>query len=314
MKKRFLLDFDPIILITQNWVRNHILQPQLPIQISYVVCRYAQYTDILFTYKVPDANTHVPHYTQRENDTTIGGGAAPIGTIGPPICVRPKYNEKSYSSATIAHTEIICTVYTCLIHKTYYSGAKCLRLILMCHTTHTKGGTDSTDGGKPPLVVSFSLCVWCGTCVLASGILYVNNMSVYYTYMHTTYDFCLGKRGWRIWFLSQFWLTSMHYGLICVCIRNMILETIWAEKTRFSKVLFMPRDPAKNFRHDVRISLVQFSASELHEVSRYGHLKVEEVKIRLWRRQHLLRLCFRFMMSQKAYSKHQSATSGPTKP
>ena len=28
-------------------------------------------------------------------------------------------------------------------------------------TPHTKSRADSTDGGKPPLVVSFSLCVWC---------------------------------------------------------------------------------------------------------------------------------------------------------
>ena len=117
---------------SQNWLRNHILQPQLSIQKSYVVCIYVQYTDILFTYKVPEANTHVPHHTQR--------------------------------------------------------------------------GTDSTDGGKPPLVVSFSLCVWCGTCVLGSGTLYLNNMSVYCTYIHTTYDFCMDSCGWRIWFLSQFWL------------------------------------------------------------------------------------------------------------
>ena len=27
-------------------------------------------------------------------------------------------------------------------------------------TPHTKGCADSTDGGKPPLVVSFSLFVW----------------------------------------------------------------------------------------------------------------------------------------------------------
>ena len=40
--------------------------------------------------------------------------------------------------------------------------------------------------------------------------------------------------------------------------------------------------------HVVRISLVQFSASELHEVSSYDRLKVEKVKIRILRRQHLL--------------------------
>ena len=54
------------------------------------MCIYVQYTDILFRYKVPEPNTHVPHHTQRENDTTNGGGAggaAPIGTIGPPLCV-----------------------------------------------------------------------------------------------------------------------------------------------------------------------------------------------------------------------------------
>ena len=34
--------------------------------------------------------------------------------------------------------------------------------------------------------------------------------------------------------------------------------------------------------------MVQFSASELHEVSSYDRLKVEKVKIRILRRQHLL--------------------------
>ena len=60
----------------------------MSIQKSYVVCIYVQYTDILFRYKVPEPNTHVPHHTQRENDTTNGGGAegaATIGTIGPPF-------------------------------------------------------------------------------------------------------------------------------------------------------------------------------------------------------------------------------------
>ena len=44
-------------------------------------------------------------------------------------------------------------------------------------TPHTKGTRDSTDGGKPPLVVSFPICVWCEcwrhvcvcACVLALG-------------------------------------------------------------------------------------------------------------------------------------------------
>ena len=39
---------------------------------------------------MPEPNTHVPHHTQRENDTTNGGGAegaAPIGTIARPLCV-----------------------------------------------------------------------------------------------------------------------------------------------------------------------------------------------------------------------------------
>ena len=48
------------------------------------------------------------------------------------------------------------------------------------------------------------------------------------------------------------------------------------------------RDLFREFRHVVRINLVQFSASELHEVSSYGHLKVQKVKIRILRRQHLL--------------------------
>ena len=62
----------------------------MSIQKSYVVCIYVQYTDILFRYKVPEPNTHVPHHTQRGTDSTDGGGAfgaAPIGSIIFPLCV-----------------------------------------------------------------------------------------------------------------------------------------------------------------------------------------------------------------------------------
>mgnify|MGYP003320377596 CR=1 FL=1 len=61
----------------------------------------------------------------------------------------------------------------------------------------------------------------------------------------------------------------------------------------FEQVRFRPRDPSKKFKHDVRISLVQFSASELHEVSSYDRLKVEKVKIRILRRQHLVKIMVR---------------------
>ena len=48
--------------------------------------------------------------------------------------------------------------------QTYYSGTKCLSLTHTCHTTH-KGGPIVPMGAAPPapppLVVSFSLCVWC---------------------------------------------------------------------------------------------------------------------------------------------------------
>ena len=67
-----------------------MLQPQLSIQKSYVVCIYVQYTDILLRYKMPEAHTHVPHHTQRGTDSTDGGsafGAAPIGSIIFPLCV-----------------------------------------------------------------------------------------------------------------------------------------------------------------------------------------------------------------------------------
>ena len=36
-----------------------------------------------------------------------------------------------------------------------------------------------------------------------------------------------------------------------------------------------PPGPFRHFRYDVRISLVQFSASELHKASSYDHLKVK---------------------------------------
>ena len=76
-------------------------------------------------------------------------------------------------------------VYMCNT-QTYYSSTKCLSLTHTCHTSH-KGGPIVPMGvapsAPPPLVVSFSLCAWCGTCVLGSGTLYLNNMSVYCTYI-----------------------------------------------------------------------------------------------------------------------------------
>ena len=51
-----------------------------------------------------------------------------------------------------------------------------------------------------------------------------------------------------------------------------------------------PQDPSKKFRDVVRINLVQFSASELHKVSSYDHLKVNKVKIGILKRQHLYKI------------------------
>ncbi len=89
-------------------------------------------------------------------------------------------------------------------------------------TPHTQRENDTTNGGLPPSILSNVLFVCgvnaggllCGTCALALGTLYLNNMSVYCTYIHTTYDFCMDNCGWRIWFLSQFWLKNMHSGSI----------------------------------------------------------------------------------------------------
>ena len=50
------------------------------------------------------------------------------------------------------------------------------------------------------------------------------------------------------------------------------------KKARLPKVLFRLREPSKKLGHVVRISLVQFSASELHDVSSHDRLKVEKVK------------------------------------
>ena len=72
-----------------------------------------------------------------------------------------------------------------------------------------------------------------------------------------------------------------------VVIFGSVTVMFFYKKTRFPKVLFRLRDPSKKLGHVVRISLVQFSASELHEVSSYGHLKVEQVEIRNLRCQHL---------------------------
>ena len=88
---------DPeFIFFSQNWLRHHILQPQLSIQKSYVVCIYVQYTNILFRYKVlvsprlahtRAANIHTTHKGARASraPTTIPMGhalrARPIGIV-----------------------------------------------------------------------------------------------------------------------------------------------------------------------------------------------------------------------------------------
>ena len=57
----------------------------------------------------------------------------------------------------------------------------------------------------------------------------------------------------------------------------MILETRLVE-THVFQTVFQFRVLSKKFSHDVRNSLIQFSASELHEVSSYGHLKIQGLK------------------------------------
>ena len=56
--------------------------------------------------------------------------------------------------------------------------------------------------------------MWRGTCVLAAGNLYPNDVCALHIYTHTTYDFCMDNCGWRIWYLSQFWLKNMKSGSI----------------------------------------------------------------------------------------------------
>ena len=128
--------------------------------------------------------------------------------------------------------------------QTYYSSTKCPRLTHTCHTKdrqhshHTQRENDTTNGGLPPSVLSARLFVCgvnaggllCGTCVLALGTLYLNNMSVYCTYIHTTYDFCMDNCGWRIWFLSQIWLKNMNYGSI-FCAQKTHKKTSFFHKT-----------------------------------------------------------------------------------
>ena len=97
-------------------------------------------------------------------------------------------SQKSYFSATIVHTEIICSVCICvqytdiLFRYTHRATQKTASI----HTTH-KGKNDTTNGGLPPSVLSNVpfVCgvnaggLLCGTCV------YLNNMSVYCTHIHT---------------------------------------------------------------------------------------------------------------------------------
>ena len=109
---------------SQNWLRNHILQPQLPIQKSYVVCIYVQYTDVLFTYKVPEANTHVPHHSQRENDTTNGGLPPSVLSVQPFVCSVNVGGTCVCASLGLTHTDTwiicLCIAYMHTINKSLH--------------------------------------------------------------------------------------------------------------------------------------------------------------------------------------------------
>ena len=172
--------------------------------------------------------------------------------------------------------------------QTYYSGTKRLSLTHTCHTTH-KGKMILPMGACPHRYYRSPLCVWCGTCVLASGTLYVNNMSVYCTYIHTLhmssawtivaekYDFWVNS-GWKIDCRSIQKRSKNDLQKTSFYHKSFSFDTRGFQKIRFSifwcAILIhfcylidnfvRPRDPSKKFRHVVRINLVQFSAPELH--------------------------------------------------
>ena len=78
----------------------------------YLLCAYMRYTDILFRYVEPEANTHTCHSTHKGKMILPMGaeGAAPIGTIErPPLCVvarvcKPQALRTWIVCLCIAHT------------------------------------------------------------------------------------------------------------------------------------------------------------------------------------------------------------------
>ena len=72
-------------------------------------------TNILFRYKVPEPNTHVPHHTQRGTDSTDGGGAfgaAPIRTIGPSLCVWCGTCVLASGTLYLSNTQYVCALHS----------------------------------------------------------------------------------------------------------------------------------------------------------------------------------------------------------
>ena len=114
-----------------------------------------------------------------------------IDSIGSIDCVDSIDSIESEDS-----TDFTDSIYR--FYKFYNFYTRATQKTASIHTTH-KGKMILPMGAAPkappPSVLSVPLCVWCGTCVLGSGTLYLNNMSVYCTYIHTTYDFCMDNCG-----------------------------------------------------------------------------------------------------------------------
>ena len=165
--------------------------------------------------------------------------------------------------------------------QTYYSGISVSEPKASTHTHtcrqhshHTERENDTTNGGLPPSVLSAQpfVCgvnvggLLCGTSI--ESIESIKSIeSIESVESSDSIESIESTQSIEPIESIEFWESN-----------------ILSWKALFKKVRFRPRDPSKKFKHDVRISLVQFSASELHEVSSYGRSRVQKAKIRILRR------------------------------
>ena len=128
--------------------------------------------------------------------------------------------------------------------QTYYSGTKCLSLTHTCHTTH-KGGPivpmGAAPSAPPPLVVSFSLCVWC-ECWRS---FVWHEYRIYRIYkIYRIYRVCRVFRLYRVYRVYTVYRAYRIYRIVRIA-HNILRSKHTSKKHRFIIRLFSPRSLRK---------------------------------------------------------------------